>query len=708
MKLTHLHVKNYRAARDVEIPLSSFVCITGENNAGKSTILQSLSLFLSGSTLVATDYFDDSEPITIAVTIRDIDEDDLGLLAEEHRERISGILENGAITLVRKYGADRKSQLGYSAQVPTDTRFWEDNVNQLLAGKRGAAIRDATLGAFPELAARADEFTTQGNAKTAIREMVAALPSDQKVERFSLLPTGLDKSIIPMLPERIYIPAVKDLRDETKTTETSSFGKILAILMRAIELLLAEEQDLFEKLSKKLTRIMNADGQIEDGRLEQVKQIENTIEKYVRESFADVSLELEIPPPELKSVLSTARILADDGVKGPLELKGDGLRRAVVFSILRAYVELSRTERVDGEGQEDGAAERGYLMLFEEPELFLHPDAQRILFEALGVFSEKRHVVVTTHSPLFLGPAATATFVRLSKKSEDGVPKPYTHAANVDLSGIDAKDEFQIICFENNAAAFFAKRVVLVEGDSDYIVFPHIAEALDPEWNCRSKSVSFIRVGGKGSIARYRAFFDRFQVPVHVIADLDALDDDFPKLGPSAEAQALRNALIGAADAAVLAEGELPEPNTDAIRRAHGRTEVRQLWDAVREARVRFEEDAANFPALQQAVDEFFAWERKKPRRKCIEEAASEAVKTAKEAVLWELRRSGIHVLERGALDDYYTEQVVGGDKPAKAQSFCERFTTREQVIPLSAVQRCPTTGEEKTEFEFIFASIFA
>lgn len=706
MNLTHLHIKNYRAARDVAMPLSSFVCITGENNAGKSTILQSLSLFLSGSTLAATDYFDDTESITIAVTIENINEDDLKLLAAEHRERIAGILENGKITFVRKYGADRKSQLGYLSQVPTDPRFWDDKVNQMLSGKRGGAIKEATIKIFPELKERADEFTTQGNAKTAISELAAALPADQKVEQFSLLPTGLDKSIIPMLPERIYIPAVKDLRDETKTTETSSFGKILAILMRSIEPLLAVEQDLFEKLSKKLTRMVNADGQIEDARLDQVKNIEQTIQKYVSESFADVSLEVDIPPPELKSVLSTARILADDGVKGPLELKGDGLRRAVVFSILRAYVELSRAEKIGDE--EGGAPERGYLMLFEEPELFLHPDAQKILFEALGIFAGKHHVVVTTHSPLFLGPASTATFVRLSKKSGDGIPKPYTHAANVDLNGIDAKDEFQIICFENNTAAFFAKRVVLVEGDSDYIVFPHIAKTLNPEWNCRSKSVSFVRVGGKGSIARYRSFFGRFGVPVHVIADLDALDDDFPKLGPSPEAQSLRNALIMKADAAVLAEVPLPEPNTDAIRRAHGRNEVRQLWDAVRDARARFEEDRATFPALKQAVDEFFAWERKKPRRKCIEEAASEAVRTAKEAVLWELRRNGIHVLEKGTLDDYYTEQVVGGDKPAKALSFCEQFTTRDQMIPLSGAHRCSTTGEEKTEFEFIFASIFS
>src|SRR3990172_12831051 len=224
---------------------------------------------------------------------------------------------------------------------------------------------------------------------------------------------------------------------------------------------LAEEKGLFEMLSRKLTRLIGADGSVEDNRLEEIRKIERTIQAYVRESFANVSLEIDIPPPELKSVLSTARILADDGMKGPLELKGDGLRRAVVFAILRAYVEFARAATKDG-GPEN-APERGYLLLFEEPELFLHPDAQKILFDALGVFSKKNHVIVTTHSPLFLGPNATATFVRLTKRTEPGKNKPFAVSHPIDLSELAPKDEFQIICFENNNAALFAKQVVLVE-----------------------------------------------------------------------------------------------------------------------------------------------------------------------------------------------------------------------------------------------------
>ena len=706
MKLSHLQVLNYRGLRDVSIPLSSFVCITGENNTGKSCVLQSLSLFLSGSALKSTDYFDPANEVTITVTLSDVTPKDLELLVEEHRERIAGLVVDGKLKLVRKYRTDGKSELGYFGLVPKAPRFTTEEVSRLVAGKKAGKLKEAVLETFPELDGQISATTTQAAAKELIQQLGEGLPPADKETRFVPLPTGLDKSVLPMLPERIYIPAVKDLTDDTKTAESSSFGKILAIVMRAIEPLLADEQDLFAKLSRKLTRMIGADGGVQDDRLEEIKNIEHTIQAYVRESFENVTLEIEIPPPELKSVLSTARILADDGVKGPLELKGDGLRRAVVFSILRAYVELARAGAK--EGLPENTSERGYLMLFEEPELFLHPGAQRILFDALGVFSKKHHIVVTTHSPLFLGPDATATFVRLSKAKEEGISKPFTRACPVELTGISPRDEFQIICFENNNAAFFAKRIVLVEGDSDLIALPHIAETLDDKWNSRSHSVAFVRVSGKGSIARYRSFFKRFEVPLFVITDLDTIDDGFDKLEPTEEAKNLRFLLLQEADLANAEAGLSGAKKTEAIKDVQASKGLQQLWADVRAAKAAFDADKNGYAELDAAVDAFFAWERKNIRRECIRRAEQTEVKTAKLALIWELRKTGVFVLEQGALEDYFPAEVTGPDKPSRAQAFRSTFTQREQILPLSPQQTCPTTGKASSEFEFIFSAIFS
>src|SRR5660397_212867 len=158
--------------------------------------------------------------------------------------------------------------------------------------------------------------------------------------------------------------------------------------------------------------------------------IEATIEKYVQESFSDVALRISIPPPELKTVFSSARNYADDGVDGLIDTKGDGLRRALVFSILRAHVELTAQLTPDTPADREAEpapapaepqvepAPASYLLLFEEPELFLHPKAQHILFDALRVFAKEHHVLVTTHSPMFFGSGATETFVKLRKVTD--------------------------------------------------------------------------------------------------------------------------------------------------------------------------------------------------------------------------------------------------------------------------------------------------
>ena len=693
MKLSHLRVSNYRGLRDVSIPLSTFVCITGENNSGKSSVLQALSLFLSGSALKSSDYFDPTIEVSIAVTLSDITSNDLDLLVAEHRGKIAGLVVDGRLTLVRTYRPDGKSNLGYFGLVPKAPRFTSENVADLVAGKKSGELKQAVLATFPELGSHVSATTTQTQAKELIQKLGEGLPATEKETRFVALPTGLDKSITPMLPERIYIPAVKDLSDDTKTAETSSFGKILAIVMKSIEPLLADEQDLFEKLSKKLTRVIGAEGGVQDDRLEEIKGIERTIQSYVRESFANVSVEIEIPPPELKSVLSTARILADDGVKGPLELKGDGLRRAVVFSILRAYVELARSAVKEGKEVPAKASERGYLMLFEEPELFLHPSAQKILFDAIGVFSKKHHVVVTTHSPLFLGPDATATFVRLSKTEMEGIPRPFTKACPIELTGISSRDEFQLICFENNNAAFFAKRIVLVEGDSDLIVLPHIAETLDTKWNCRSNSVAFVRVSGKGSIARYRSFFKRFDVPLFVITDLDTIDDGFDKLEPTDAAKNFRSELLNKVDLANAGAGLSGTVKAEVIKTAQTNKGIQQLWTDVRAAKIAFDEDKSRYSDFEAAVDAFFAWEKQNIRRECIRKAEETDVNAAKLALIWELRKDGVFVLERGTLEDYFPAEVTGSDKPSRAQDF-RLFHTKGTDSSLEPPTKMPYHGQ--------------
>ena len=221
-------------------------------------------------------------------------------------------------------------------------------------------------------------------AKEVIEKHITQLTAEQLTSDDIPLPTGSDNSIRSLLPEPVYIPAVKDLGDELKTKESASFGKLLNILLDVIEDDLSDETEIFESLRGKLNRVVNDDGNVVDERMDRVKQIETTIQNNLQETFRNVIVELEIPSPNIKSVLSNATIVADDGVRGPVDNKGDGFKRAIAFSILRSYVQLSQDNKWKRDPDDVRPTREKFLFLFEEPELYLHPQAQNILFRGLS------------------------------------------------------------------------------------------------------------------------------------------------------------------------------------------------------------------------------------------------------------------------------------------------------------------------------------
>lgn len=721
MRITCVSITNYRALRDVTIPLSRFACLIGENNSGKSSFLQALSLFFSGSKLAASHFFDESKPIRIAVTFEDITDADLARLADEHRTRVEVIAKHRRLVLVRAYDITGKSSLLYNTLTPNDARFSTDSIAALVKGGRpGQTLVAKVVQAFPELGGLVDTTMTQDAVKQKIQELADSLPDDQKTAADQALPTGIDKSIEPMLPNPIYIPAVKDLADDIKTTESAPFGRILAILLQAIEPQLPDAKKLFEELNGKLNRVQQLDGTIVDGRLEEVKLIEATVEKYVRESFADVALRITIPPPELKAVFSSARIYANDGVDGLIDSKGDGLRRAIVFAILRSYVELkARLGPAEATSEEHayGAtlaqphvepAPASYLLLFEEPELFLHPRAQHILFDALRVFAGAHHVLVTTHSPMFFGPGATGTFVKLRRIADAAIaPRPFVRAQAVDLSDMAAKDQFQIICFENNNAAFFAETVVLVEGDSDYLVMPHIARTLNPAWEVAKVPIVFARIRGKGNIRRYREFFNRFGVRMPVIADLDLLISGFEHIVPNNAVKRARDNLLAKVDELIAQDAK--DPSAKDAKDAYESGELRGLWRRVKEVHAHLEDGTCSQAEYVAAVEAFFAWQRTPQRLAVLMTSTDAQLLQLKHRLLEMLRTDDVYVLERGAIEQYYPDSITGGDKPSHAQDFCAKVATREAILACCGEQPVERNGalHKIKEFELICRGIF-
>jgi putative ATP-dependent endonuclease of the OLD family len=703
MKLTHVSVSNYKGLRNTESSLSDFVCTIGENNAGKSSLLQALLLFINGTKLAKTEFYNPDQDIVIKVKIDHVTDEVLAKLTEEHRVKIIPYVKDASIVLARRYAQDGTSKLRVVTAVPQNIKYEADRIDDAFTGKKGKELGDTLLAFYPETtdAAAAKSVTTQKAAKEIIQNYVAQLPADQLVLKDIPLVTGIDNSIRSILPEPVYIAAVKDFSDELKTKESASFGKLLNILLDVIEGDLTEAAETFENLRKKLNRITDKDGNVLDERMDRVKAIEKTIQSNLQETFKNVMIELEIPPPEIKTVLSNANIVADDGVRGSVDNKGDGFKRAITFSILRSYVQLSQDVTWRKDTQDGKPAREKFLFLFEEPELYLHPRAQNILFDALALISQKHQVVVTTHSPLFFSADDTKTFIKVVKKQPEDAVKPIGECCPVDLTTVSEKDKFQLISFESSNFAFFSKKIVLVEGDSELIVLPHIASLLNPGWNFRTTSTSLVKISGKGSFKRYRDFFTCFNVDIAMVADLDILIKDFDKTLPSPHVKELLDDLLKDVDKIIDDENKLEKPSPRLLREELQRERARVLYEQLGTAR-----SQGDIAKQGDLLDQLFIAERSNPRLEVLLDSTRAAIVVKKRALLSELRDSGVFVLEKGAIEAYYPPEAVGADKPSKAQSFCSAVKTAEVVRGLCELIPEPD-GTSVYELEAVLKRIF-
>ncbi|MFZ0022188.1 MAG: AAA family ATPase [Acinetobacter sp.] len=541
MKISKIHIENFRGLKNIDLTPSQMNCVIGENNAGKSTVLLAINLFLKGTKISESDYYEKSKEIFIDITFTDINENDLNKISdEENRTRIQNIIENDSISFRRKYKLDYTSDLLCYKKVPTNEIYRSDWIASELKGKKPAEIKRFLTDIYGLNQDIVSSISSQIAAKEKIEEITESLSEDNFHFDWENLPTGFSNTVTPIFPEPIYIPAVKDFSDETKTKESTSFGKLIKILFTQIEKSpeFLDIKNSFEKLNKMLNRqlVKEEDGteNIVDERLPSLQLLEMEIEKVFQESFSQIKLEFQIPNPEVKQIFNSTQILIDDGIKTTIDYKGDGVKRTLVFSILRTYVEKLNSDNQNTD----------YIFLFEEPELYLHPNGQRILYNLLEKLSSKDQVFVTTHSPNFFSATAKETcFIKIYKDFSSAPPCSKAKEINF-VQNSSYKDAFQIICYENSTPAFFSKKVLLVEGDSDLIFLKGLSKFINESYCFEKTNIPIIRINGKMNTKRFYDFYKHFDIEVFTLLDLDILIDGFDKLELGAQTSELQDLRI--------------------------------------------------------------------------------------------------------------------------------------------------------------------
>lgn len=174
------------------------------------------------------------------------------------------------------------------------------------------------------------------------------------------------------------------------------------------------------------------------------------------------------------------------------------------------------------------------ILLIEEPEAHLHPQRQLRLMSFLQEQAEKKRadgqhiqIIVTTHSPNLASDLKLGNLVLI----EGGRAFPLC-AGKTKLNASDYRflERFLDV---TKANLFFARAVLIVEGDAENILLPVIARLLGRDFH--HHGVSVVNVGGVG-LGRYARVFMRadeardgaINIPVACITDIDVMPDNAP------------------------------------------------------------------------------------------------------------------------------------------------------------------------------------
>jgi predicted ATP-dependent endonuclease of OLD family len=162
------------------------------------------------------------------------------------------------------------------------------------------------------------------------------------------------------------------------------------------------------------------------------------------------------------------------------------------------------------------AGETGAILLIEEPELYLRPQAQRYLYRLLRSFAERgNQVFYSTHAPAFLNVSRLEEIALVGHRGEIGTTV-------VQPAPLPADDRFRALSeFDAERSELFLSRAaLLVEGRTEKLVFPFVFRALgaDPD----REAISIVECGGKPTIPVVARVCVSTGIPFVVVHDRDA------------------------------------------------------------------------------------------------------------------------------------------------------------------------------------------
>ncbi|MFO8140862.1 MAG: AAA family ATPase [Marinobacter sp.] len=456
-RLSHLVIRNFRACRDVSLPVEGYTPLVGQNNTGKSTILQAIEWMLKPKALTTADFTDPTAPIEIAASIDGISETILERIPEQrHRRAIAPYCRNG--------------------------RLW---------------IR----------------VTANGAGKNAVKPEVWDIdqcPGDELPEYWRDYPTGLPQAVSALLPEPLVVQAMHDLGEDLGKAKAGT--TIKGLLDEIMGPLLAAHAELSTALET-IRNVLTADG---DNRSDHLRQFDTAATGALAHFFPGLALDLDLQVVDVKEFFKAGDLHVTDKTTGDrrrFDQMGTGAQRAIQMALIRYLAETRK--------EDDNRAARRLLLIDEPELYLHPQGVRRLRQALAHLTEAGFQIVFSTHSPLMLSRDNAADTVIVGKTAETGATtqKPLRHAVEEALSNAESQSR-TLFDLDNLAEIYFARRVVICEGKTDGRLLPLVYERLygvTPDID----HTAFVSVGGCGNIPKALPVMAAMGIPACAVVDLD-------------------------------------------------------------------------------------------------------------------------------------------------------------------------------------------
>jgi len=337
---------------------------------------------------------------------------------------------------------------------------------------------------------------------------------------------GDGPTIDPKARELLHATYLRPLRDAEQSLSAGRGSRLAQILQHSRQITTglaydpkvpAEEQelsvlgisDLLNRLLRKQKGVAGARDEI-DERLKQISLRSENIKSRI-----DVSGVEDSPESRLRQLLEKLDLSL--GGEGKLGLGSNNLLFMACELLLLAW---------EKEGNK--------LVLIEEPEAHLHAQRQLQAMRSLQKQAADNgiQVIITTHSPNLASAIKLNNIVMIQGRRAFSMAKGQTE---LEASDYRFLERFLDV---TKANLFFARGVMIVEGDSECILLPTLAHLIDRDLT--EHGVSIVNVGSLG-LHRYARIFRRkgagneekdkqLGVPVACVTDMDVMPDCAPAI----------------------------------------------------------------------------------------------------------------------------------------------------------------------------------